>query len=681
MPSKTRPQHQLTRRLTRRSLLCTGLLQHRNGSGSALDNTSSSLDYSPSVSSSSSSSYAPRARHKRPRNGPVFRKLASTPASDEPRFAPVPHHQFDPSLDTRNEVTLPPGARKMTELVGRDPLLPVLYELDQHPLVNHPCARIILGVADWSREAMAAHFRHSANTKVPRNKEDERNKYGSGRFKDDILKSWALSREDRNQDDLDKCRKLQEDILGPTSLMSPHKPVKDENGNYIGSIQFEQHDRAVNIKSGPHCYTLGATMQAQKTMSAPGAQSKVFSRTKDADSSIRFNIVKTGAVAGIMGLKKAPESLLRPVSALAPIGDDENCAWPSWQLNIAPGVSQSDSNLQASLGKFGEPHVDASDSSGIPTCMQILSKFNPNVSPEYFHILCCGIAWLMEEFSVLFFSGLHFHGGHPPITNDLYYWLTLIGYPPNQIVNGYDAVAFAAGAKHKPFIVGIEMRTPISHHLSETGICGQATWAADGGALLSPKAHINQFSRLLLQAITFFACQLPPDMIPRVDKSLAMKIVSVVIDNKRVTADDWDLGPGWTGDDVKIGTNYTQILANLNAISIEDLSPTALATLCNTDLASTAPYGNEDLRSATEEWAHYLKKSKEDIPLCVVAEGPQDESILGGHLMVGARKCAVKQALSTNQATANFIISDGESERPDMETEENTPASNQDRSL
>ncbi|PPQ90107.1 hypothetical protein CVT25_012271 [Psilocybe cyanescens] len=243
-----------------KSLLRTGLLQHRNGSGSALDNTSSSLDYSPSVSSSSSSSYAPRAQHKRPQNGPVFRKLASTPASDEPRFAPVPHHQFDPSLDTRNEVALPPGARKMTELVGHDPLLPILYELDQHPLVNHPCAHIILGVADWSWEAMAARFCHSANTKVPRNKEDgiqqgifyakptenifylERNKYGSGQFEDDILKSWALSREDRNQDDLDKCHKLQEDILGPTSLMSPHKPVKDENGNYIGGIQFERHN-------------------------------------------------------------------------------------------------------------------------------------------------------------------------------------------------------------------------------------------------------------------------------------------------------------------------------------------------------------------------------------------------------------------------------------------------------
>ncbi|PPQ90111.1 hypothetical protein CVT25_012275, partial [Psilocybe cyanescens] len=106
-------------------------------------------------------------------------------------------------------------------------------------------------------------------------------------------------------------------------------------------------------------------MQAQKTMSAPGAQSKVFSRTKDADSSIRFNIVKTGAAADWCSGRRLKWQAA--VSALAPIGDDENCAWPSWQLNIAPGVSQSDSNLQESLGKFGEPHVDASDSSGIPT--------------------------------------------------------------------------------------------------------------------------------------------------------------------------------------------------------------------------------------------------------------------------------------------------------------------------
>ncbi|PPQ91321.1 hypothetical protein CVT25_005329, partial [Psilocybe cyanescens] len=119
MPSKTRSQHQLTQQLRHRSLLCTGFLQHRNGSGSARDDTSSSLDSHPSVSSSSSSSYTPRVRHKHPRNGSVFRKLATTPASDEPQFAPISQYQFEPGLDTRNEVAPPSGARKMTELVGR----------------------------------------------------------------------------------------------------------------------------------------------------------------------------------------------------------------------------------------------------------------------------------------------------------------------------------------------------------------------------------------------------------------------------------------------------------------------------------------------------------------------------------------------------------------------------------
>jgi hypothetical protein len=57
----------------------------------------------------------------------------------------------------------------------------------------------------------------------------------------------------------------------------------------------------------------------------------------------------------------------------------------------------------------------------------------------------------MEEFSTIYFSGLHFHGSSQPfyrtpqsLTDPIYYRLTLIGYPPNKSFNGMSSMVFAA---------------------------------------------------------------------------------------------------------------------------------------------------------------------------------------------------------------------------------------------
>ena len=129
-------------------------------------------------------------------------------------------------------------------------------------------------------------------------------------------------------------------------------------------------------------------------------------------------------------------------------------------------------------------------------------------------------------------------------------------------------------------------------------------------------------------------------MVPRVDISHAMKMISVVIDNKRVTAEDWgDMAPMWKKEDVVIGKDYTSILRDLGVEHVEDLSPQQLARLCNSDTMSDDPYGKPELRTAYSEWATLVKQSKETIPICVVGEGDQDEMVLGGRIAVGARQC------------------------------------------
>lgn len=98
--------------------------------------------------------------------------------------------------------------------------------------------------------------------------------------------------------------------------------------------------------------------------------------------------------------------------------------------------------------------------------MTIISQHCPEVEEEFFHLLDYGIAWLMEELSTIYFSGLHFHGGsgcvarYQPANDNIFYRLTLVAYPPTQILNAQDSVALAAMPDGTPFRVGIEMRNP-----------------------------------------------------------------------------------------------------------------------------------------------------------------------------------------------------------------------------
>lgn len=123
--------------------------------------------------------------------------------------------------------------------------------------------------------------------------------------------------------------------------------------------------------------------------------------------------------------------------------------------------------MNESLGIFGTAHIDAGDNAGAPTAMTIISEHHPDVEEEFFNVLDFGIAWSMEELSTIYFSGLHFHGGSVAryrtarqADYEIFYHLTLIAYPPTQILNAQDSVALAAMPDGSPFRVGIEMRNP-----------------------------------------------------------------------------------------------------------------------------------------------------------------------------------------------------------------------------
>lgn len=121
----------------------------------------------------------------------------------------------------------------------------------------------------------------------------------------------------------------------------------------------------------------------------------------------------------------------------------------------------------ASLGKFGEPHIDAPDALGGVTDMLNCSPPYDGIEPDVFYVTDVGIGWEMQSLDSFFFSGLHWHGGCQPVYRPdredptyIYNRLTLIAYPPEVMLSGEDSVAFASLSNGGLLPVGFEWRDP-----------------------------------------------------------------------------------------------------------------------------------------------------------------------------------------------------------------------------
>lgn len=75
--------------------------------------------------------------------------------------------------------------------------------------------------------------------------------------------------------------------------MSSEKAVRNKkDGAYFGGVDFERNLRARGLGNGPRCYPLSITIQTPRSLSAPGAQAKVYEIVKDYDAQMRFDLLK-----------------------------------------------------------------------------------------------------------------------------------------------------------------------------------------------------------------------------------------------------------------------------------------------------------------------------------------------------------------------------------------------------
>jgi hypothetical protein len=191
-------------------------------------------------------------------------------------------------------------------------------------------------------------------------------------------------------------------------------------------------------------------------------------------------VSKAGSRAAMSGMSRGPNGLVKLMTRRseylnAPrVGDASNVCFPTFQLNVASAAERDDSEyypridqedlkvtsltysgspgttLDASLGRYGTIHPDCGDSACSVTGMTCLSKPHPDVDPDIFFIQDYGIAIEFQEFDVLYFCGLHLHGGSQPTyrkertTDKPYTRLTLIAYPPSKFFDDASSSAFAS---------------------------------------------------------------------------------------------------------------------------------------------------------------------------------------------------------------------------------------------
>jgi hypothetical protein len=115
-----------------------------------------------------------------------------------------------------------------------------------------------------------------------------------------------------------------------------------------------------------------------------------------------------------------------------------------------------------------------------------------------------------------------------------------------------------------------------------------------------------------------------PTLLPRIDSERFLSAFSAVIDGKREQAPSWKLGPGWSGEDVRIGKDYTKLLGDSFSVSttarLAEQSRDDLMRLWNSDNYTTDDaYNKPELTQLRDRWAAHVDSMMECIPLCVTA--------------------------------------------------------------
>ncbi|KAJ3710315.1 hypothetical protein C8R42DRAFT_729458 [Lentinula raphanica] len=461
-----------------------------------------------------------------------------------------------------------------------------------------------------------------------------RDQFGTGEEKDDLVKTWAMALSEHPEDLLKRMSEGRDRMYGP----------KEREYNGPGGIEIERMKALKPIKGAKRAYAMGVSNQSQRDLEGPASNSKRSGIMMCEGEELQREILAVVAEANVIGLSKVDSRLKEKMDRQAEmtncprIGSIKNKYWTSAQLNVASMNDEKeveDGGIQlrrrhkkegsgesarkiADIGQFGGPHLDGGDHEGIPTAMKVLTRGNQHIEAEYFTIFDLGLSWELEEFATIYFSGLHYHSGAaavPKATFDpqemVYTRSTLIMYPSAHEIEGDSQVAL--GFIPKDTMGGLltlnkEMRDFDSHAYDTNGISAYANYIADGLGVMDDQSYLDHFSRNMLMFMLYMARQAPREGLLRIDTGRFLSSFTMRSGQERIEASPWERGPGWTGEDTRVGKKYAE--------DFSKLSEEELRQLWNTDSKSDTIYGNTWIATQREEWEEHRRMMMSSIPIC-----------------------------------------------------------------
>ncbi|THV03432.1 hypothetical protein K435DRAFT_914036 [Dendrothele bispora CBS 962.96] len=476
----------------------------------------------------------------------------------------------------------------------RNNAMPRVFKTQHHSLVNGPRGDIFIVYMDTEKAAMEKLQAYGAVQHPP----DDLTWLEA----DDLIISWSMPREDLSSSQIARLQKLQSDLIGPVDLNGPFKPVRQSNGQFIGGTAFERSVRAQPIGGkDARCYPVATSNQVQRWLEAPSIGNKSsLGDTENAD--LRSRLLKETIDIPLEGLHRVRPDVLQTTAVQADytnairVGSHDNTVWTACQVNF----NGSDENID-------EPH--------------------PDVELELFFLYELGFYWIQREFAVIFFSGLFYHSGREVI------WKS-----PRQDPRVYN-LAFAANGNGGIETISVEERNTSTHSYEERNTTTQANYTTDGLRLMDEHSYFLWFTRSCISKCSGFVNQTPPDLRIRIDEELFLSSFSMVHEGTRIQAPSWPMGPGWKGDDVRIGKRYD----DLQLLDIEDPYEREREKIrkWNSDEGSDYPYGKKERHDQSMKWKELTKESGQCYPLYTSA-GPKATK----HGMMSATKRARKAVVN-----------------------------------
>ncbi|KAJ7604060.1 hypothetical protein FB45DRAFT_958028 [Roridomyces roridus] len=455
-------------------------------------------------------------------------------------------------------------------LRGRDPMLGPIFKAPNHPLVQRQQVALVV-VRDTSESAMEELQTWEEEQPIPAGTDEEFAALGLYQLDptaETLVFGRAAETADPNMDVLlawytpasfmDDAAKQQllaatNAAMGDESEMTLSPPVF-EDGAWTGGLLIERG--ADPVEEGTRCYTIANSLQSQRDIWSPCADSKVC-RTFSKDNELRRDLNIAVGRFSAEAMKQIPPSVRSAIEDykdmlnVPPLGVPRNVAHNALQLNIAPAVPFGSKQGLSSLGTFGKSHKDKKDDPGRYTHMTTCSRLPDNYILGKFHIIALGIYVTLHNYDSVNFCGLFSHGGTPPVAPEGEevqcdaYRLTFISYPPLRMGGGGGNPVVAMGLGSMPFEQLKQLRLVDSEEDEPVSYMPGANFAVDGQVVMNNRAHVTFIARALLLHSVFILNQLPPGYNVQVDSDRLLSAISFLDGGIRESVGPWANAPGY----------------------------------------------------------------------------------------------------------------------------------------